>query len=71
VESYTVVWSPSMQAEAERKAQRPAPQLPVDRRGHVGNKGHIVLQGERHSVREDPPVTKLRVDWMGEEKLQA
>ena len=70
MENYTVVWSPAMQAEAERAAQKPAPQLPVDKRGHVGNKGHIVLQGERHTVREDPAVTQLRADWMEEAKLQ-
>ena len=67
---FQVVWSPSMQAAAERAAQRSAPQLPVDKRGHIGNKGHIVLQGERQTAQEDPAVAKLRVDWLREAKLR-
>lgn len=73
MESYEVIWSPAMQATAERAAQRPAPQLPIDKRGRVGNKGHIVLQGERQTLRqdsEDPEVTQLRDDWLGEAKQQ-
>jgi hypothetical protein len=47
MESYgRVVWSPVMQVEAERAAQRPAPELPVDRRGHQGNIGHVTLRSD-------------------------
>lgn len=70
MDSYSVIWSPLMQVEAERAAQRPAPELPVDKRGHVGNIGHISLPGQRNSVREDPKVTQLREDWLREGALQ-
>jgi hypothetical protein len=62
-----------MQVEADRAAQRPAPELPVDKRGVAGNKGHVTLQGERQrhaTTPEDPAVTQLRVDWLEEAKLQ-
>jgi hypothetical protein len=41
-----VVWSPLMQRQAERAAQRPAPELPVDARGHQGNSGHVTLRSD-------------------------
>jgi hypothetical protein len=47
MESYgRVVWSPLMQVEAERAAQRPAPELPTDRRGHQGNLEHVTLRSD-------------------------
>jgi len=35
-----------MQVEAERAAQRPAPELAVDARGHQGNIGHVTLRND-------------------------
>jgi len=70
VENYRVVWSPALQAEVERAAQRPAPELPKDTRGHVGNKGHITLPEARHTTSvEDVTVVDLRSRWL-REKLQ-
>jgi hypothetical protein len=69
-ESYEVLWSGEIETRQQKAAQRSAPQLPADRRGHLGNVGHITLPGERNVVREDPAVTQLRADWMGGAKQQ-
>jgi hypothetical protein len=59
-----------MQAEPERAAKRPAPALPVDKRGHVGNKGHITLPEARHATTaEEATIVDLRSRWQ-REKLQ-
>jgi hypothetical protein len=63
-ETYEVVWNGTIEKQEHDRQVRPAPELATDRRGHTGNKGHVVLQGERHATKpEDATVTPIRENW--------
>jgi hypothetical protein len=61
-ETYTVLWNGSIDAQHQKSQQRPATELPLDARQHIGNAG-VARKRRQHATSDDANAGRIREQW--------
>jgi hypothetical protein len=61
-ETYEVLWSGTKDTEFQKSQQRPATELPLDARQHIGNAG-VARKRRQHATSDDANAARIREQW--------